>query len=88
MSASVRRTYTALRATLQAHGADAGALSGLTELAGLLSGQAGLSPSAAAQWLLASHARLDHRRPLDVWLGGRADRVIDAARAEPLRGGP
>jgi hypothetical protein len=81
----VPRTYAALREALQAHGAGAGALAGLTELAGVLHGRLGLSPAAAARWLTSSHAALGDRRPLDVWLGGRADRVIDAARAEPAR---
>lgn len=82
MSADVRRTYTALRAVLSAHGAGAGALTGLTELAAVLREQRGLAPAAAAQWLQARHAGLGERTPLEVWLGGRADRVIDAARAD------
>ncbi len=83
MSADVRRTYTALRAVLQANGAGAGALTGLTELAGILHQGRGLGPAAAADWLMATHAGLGNRRPLDVWLAGRADRVIDAARSSP-----
>lgn len=82
MNADVRRTYAALRAVLRAHGAGAGALTGLTELATVLRDQRRLPPAAAAQWLGARHARLGERAPLEVWLEGRADRVIDAARAE------
>ena len=87
MSAPIRRTLTALRAVLQANGADAAALTGLTELAGLLGRDHGLAPAAAAQWLLASHPALGDRPPLEVWLTGRADRVIDAARTGPRANG-
>jgi hypothetical protein len=81
VSADARRTYAALRAVLQAHGAGAQALTGLTELAGVLHGRHGLAPRSAARWLQVSRPGLGGRTPLDVWLGGRADRVIDAARA-------
>jgi hypothetical protein len=82
VSDDVRRTYTALRAVLHARGAGAGALTGLTELATVLGEQRRLAPAAAARWLEARHAALGERTPLEVWLAGRADRVIDAARAE------
>jgi hypothetical protein len=82
VNADTRRTYAALRAVLQAPGAGAQALTGLTELAGVLHGRHSLAPGSAAQWLRASHPGLGGRTPLDVWLGGRADRVLDAARAE------
>ena len=82
MNADIRRTYAALRAVLHAHGAGAGALTGLTELATVLRDQRRLAPAAAAQWLGARHARLGERTPLEVWLAGRADRVIDAARGD------
>jgi hypothetical protein len=82
VSADVRRTYAALRAALQARGAGTGALAGLTELATVLRDQRGLTPAAAVRWLQERHAGLGARTPLEVWLAGRADRVIDAARAE------
>ena len=81
MSADVRRTYDALRAVLRAHGAGAGALAGLPELAAVLHDERRLAPAAAARWLQARHPALGERTPLEVWLGGRADRVLDAARA-------
>jgi hypothetical protein len=81
VSAEAHRTYAALRAVLRAHGAGAGALAGLTELATVLRDQRRLTPTAAAQWLQARHAQLGERTPLEVWLAGRPDRVIDAARA-------
>ena len=80
MSADVRRTYSALRAVLHARGVAAGALAGLTELATILRDQRRLTPTAAAQWLERRHPDLGEQTPLDVWLAGRADRVIDAAR--------
>jgi hypothetical protein len=76
----VRRTYAALRAVLQAHGAGAGALAGLTELATILRDQRRLAPAAAARWLEGQHPGLGAQTPLEVWLAGRADRVLDAAR--------
>ena len=82
MSADTRPTYAALRRVLQAHGGGAAALAGLAELAGVLHGRPGRSAHAAGEWLRESHPGLGGRTPLEVWLGGRADRVIDAARTE------
>lgn len=75
-------TYAALRAVLHEHDAPATALTGLTELAALLSGRHGLAPNAAVKWMLGMNPALADQRPLDLWLGGGAARVIDAARAE------
>ena len=80
MNEDARRTYAALRAALQARGAGAGALTGLTELATVLRDRRRLAPAAAAQWLEARQPELGPQTPLEVWLAGRADRVIDAAR--------
>jgi hypothetical protein len=82
VNADIRPTYAALRAALRAHGGGAGALTGLTELATVLRDQRRLAPAAAAQWLGERHPRLGERTPLEVWLEGRADRMIDAARAD------
>ena len=82
MSADARPTYAALRRALQEHGGGAGALAGLAELAGVLHGRPGCGPREAAAWLREGHPGLGGRTPLEVWLSGRADRVIDAARAE------
>lgn len=78
-------TYAALRAVLQEHGAPPTALSGLPELAGLLSGRHGLSPSAATSWMLGPNSRLEAQRPLDVWIENGAGRVLDAVRQESTR---
>jgi hypothetical protein len=80
VSADVRRTSTALPAVLHARGAGAGALAGLTELAAVLGQHRGLAPAAAARWLEARHPGLGEHTPLELWLAGRADRVLDAAR--------
>jgi len=77
-------TYSALRAVLQEHGAPPSALAGLAELAGLLSGRHGMSPTAASRWMTGPNARLDDQRPLDVWLAD-AGRVLDVVRAERTR---
>jgi hypothetical protein len=80
-------TYVALRNVLLEHGAPPAALTGLTELAGLLSGRHRLSPNAATRWMTGPNDRLEQQRPLDVWLeGGRGPgRVLDAVRAEATR---
>jgi hypothetical protein len=75
-------TYIALRAVLMAHGAPPTALSGLTELAGLLSGRHRLSANAATRWMTGPNRRLEDQRPLDVWLDAGAGPVLDAVRAE------
>jgi hypothetical protein len=82
VSADPRPIYAALRRVLQANGGGAGALAGLAELAAVLHAQHGRGPGAAAKWLREGHPNLGGRTPLEVWLGGRADRVIDAARTE------
>jgi hypothetical protein len=79
---STSTTYSALRSVLIEHGAPANALTGLTELAGLLTGRHGLSAHAAARWMTGPNARLDDQRPLDVWLDDGAGRVLDAVREE------
>ena len=78
-------TYSALRSVLLEHGATPSALTGLSELAGLLSGRHKLSPNAAARWMTAPDPRLDDQRPLDVWLEDGAGRVLDTVRAERTR---
>jgi hypothetical protein len=82
---SASNTYVALRRVLLEHGAPPSALTGLTELAGLLSGRHGLSTSAAARWMTGPNDRLEQQRPLDVWLENGAGRVLDAVRAETTR---
>jgi hypothetical protein len=82
VSADPRPIYAALRRVLQAHGGGAGALAGLAELASVLHGRQERGPGPAARWLQEAHPGLGGRTPLDVWLAGRVDRVIDAARAE------
>lgn len=77
-------TYAALRAVLQEHGAPPRALTGLTELAGLLSGRHRLSPGAAARWMTGPNAHFEEQRPLDVWVEN-APRVLDAVRAAETR---
>ena len=78
-------TYSALRALLLEHDAPPTALTGLTELAGLLTSRHGLSPNAAARWMTGPSPQLDDQRPLDVWLEAGAGRVLDAVRAERTR---
>ena len=78
-------TYAALRAVLLEHGATPTALTGLAELAGLLSGRHHLSPGAATRWMTGPNARLHDQRPLDVWLYEGAGQVLDAVRAEQTR---
>ena len=78
-------TYSALRNVLLKHGAPASALPGLSELASLLSGRHGLSPSAATHWMTGPNERLEEQRPLDVWLEQGPGRVLDAVRAEATR---
>jgi len=77
-------TYSALRAVLQKHGAPPRALTGLTELASLLSGRHGLSPSAAARWMTGPNSYLEEQRPLEVWIEN-APRVLDAVRSAETR---
>jgi hypothetical protein len=77
-------TYAALRAVLQQHGAPPSALTGLTELAGLLSGRHRLSPGAAARWMTGPNSYLEQQRPLDVWIAD-APRVLDAVRGADTR---
>ena len=77
-------TYSALRTVLREHGAPPRALSGLAELAGLLSGRHRLSPSAAARWMTGHNPHLEEQRPLDVWIED-APRVLDAVRAAETR---
>ena len=77
-------TYSALRTVLRQHGAHPSALSGLSELALLLSGRHRLSPSAAARWMTGPNAYLEEQRPLDVWVED-APRVLDAVRAAETR---
>jgi hypothetical protein len=85
-------TYSALRAVLLEHGAPPTALTGLAELAELLTGRHGLSASAATRWMTTPNARLEDRRPLDAWLDDGAGPVLDIVRAETTRrlgrGGP
>jgi hypothetical protein len=81
---SASTTYNALRAVLQEHGAPPRALTGLTELAGLLSGRHHLSPSAAARWMTGPNSYLEEQRPLDVWIDN-APRVLDAVRSAETR---
>ena len=78
---SASATYSALRHVLLEHAASPTALTGLSELAGLLSGRHGLSPAAATRWMTGPSARLEEQRPLDVWFED-AGRVLDAVRAE------
>ena len=82
---STSSTYVALRHVLVEHGAPPSALIGLTELAGLLSGRHGLSPSAATRWMTGPNPRLEEQRPVDVWLENRADVVLDTVRAQQTR---
>ena len=77
-------TYAALRAVRQEHGAPPRALTGLAELAGLLSGRHRLSPGAAARWMTGPNSYLEAQRPLDVWIED-APRVLDAVRAADTR---
>ena len=78
---STAATYSALRRVLLAHDVPPAALTGLSELAGLLSVRHGLSPAAATRWMTGPSARLDEQRPLDVWVE-HPGHVIDAVRAE------
>jgi Protein of unknown function (DUF2384) len=85
MSENASSTYAALRSVLLENGAPPSSLSGLTELAVLLSGRHRLSPSAASRWMTGPNPRLEDQRPLDVWVEGRPGRVLDAVRAEGTR---
>lgn len=74
-------TYSALRHVLLEHGAPLRALTGLSELAGLLADRHGLSPTAAARWMTGPSVRLEEQRPIDVWCED-AGRVLDVVRGE------
>ena len=72
-----RRAFAGLRTLVLEPGGGSASLAGLAGLAGLL----GRTPAATTQWMLAANDRLGERRPIDVWLEGRPDQVIDAARS-------